>query len=106
MRTGIAILMASLALAACGDAKRQQSQNADIAFDMRQETRSGPVGHAEITTIDAALGDAAEMPAELAMPPPRASAVRPASEVRPTATPEPVAPTPPAMAAPVIPGVS
>ena len=96
MRTGIAILMASLALAACGDAKNQQSQSADIAFDTRQETRSGPVGRAEITTIDAAMGDAAEMPAESAMLAPAPSAADKAPEERPAAAPEPAAPAPPA----------
>ncbi|MGV3478852.1 MAG: hypothetical protein ACO1O3_02810 [Sphingobium sp.] len=103
MRTGMAILAVSLALAACGDAKRQQSRSADIAFDTRQETRSGAVGRAEITAIDAALGDAADMPAESAMLTPAPSTSGPTPEERPVAAPEPAAPTP---AAPVAPSVS
>jgi len=67
MRHGFVVLVASLLLIGCGDAKRQQPANADIAFDTTGDTASGPVGRSEITGIDAALGDAAEMPADSAM---------------------------------------
>lgn len=98
MRTGIAILLAPLLLAGCGDAKRQQSAGADIPFDTREETRSGPVGRAEITAIDAALGDAAEMPAESAMappaPPPGAAPTTVSKPAPPPPDPAPAAATP------------
>lgn len=70
MKNGIAVLLVSLLAAGCGDAKQQQSASADIPFDTRAETRSGAVGRSEITSIDAALSDSAEMPADSDMLPP------------------------------------
>ncbi len=72
MKNGIAVLLVSLLVAGCGDKQRhqQQSASADIPFDTRGETRSGPVGRSEITSIDAALSDSAEMPADSDMLPP------------------------------------
>lgn len=70
MRNGAVVLLATLLLAACGEAKQQQSASADIPFDTRAETRSGPVGRSEITGIDATISDAEKMPADSDMLPP------------------------------------
>ena len=74
MRHGLFVAIACLLVAGCGDAKQQQSASADIPFDTKGGPANGPVGRAEITAIDAALGDAAEMPAESDMIVPSAPA--------------------------------
>jgi len=94
MKNGIAVLLVSLLVAGCGDAKQQQSASADIPFDTLAETRSGPVGRSEITSIDAAMSDSAEMPADSDMLPPSPPAEAAAGGIPKPAAPVADAPAP------------
>jgi hypothetical protein len=99
MRHGLVVAIASLLMVGCGDAK-QQAANADIPFDTRGGPASGPVGRSEITAIDAALGDSAEMPAESDMVAPSAPAATAPGNGAPAPTPV-VEPPPVLPAAPI-----